>query len=102
MMQVKLLYFEDCSNWRIARRRLEDSLAAAGLGDPVEISYERVETPEEAERLGFLGSPTILMDGRDSWAAPDCPIGLSCRIYRTEHGAEGSPSVAQLVEVLVG
>lgn len=99
-MRVTVLYFEDCPNWKIASQRLRDALTTVGLTDSVEVSYQRVETAEEAERVGFRGSPTILIDGRDPWAAPDAPIGLSCRIYQTEQGGEGSPSVAQLVEAL--
>jgi hypothetical protein len=99
-MQVTGLYFEDCPNWKTARQRLQEALAAAGRSGAFEVSYQRVETPEEAERVGFRGSPTILIDGRDPWAAPDAAIGLSCRIYRTEEGADASPSVAQLVEAL--
>jgi glutaredoxin len=99
-VRVTVLYFEDCPNWKMARRQLQDALVTAELADCVEVSYQRVETPEEAERVGFRGSPTILVDGRDPWAALDAPIGLSCRIYRTELGADGSPSVAQLVEAL--
>ena len=99
-MQVTVLYFENCPNWKMASRRLQDALSTVGLTDAVEVSYQRVETPEEAERVGFRGSPTILIDGRDPWAAPDGPIGLTCRIYQTERGGRGSPSVAQLVEAL--
>jgi hypothetical protein len=40
-------------------------------------------------------SPTILVDGRDPWAETSDGFGLSCRIYRTEAGLEGSPSLAQ-------
>jgi glutaredoxin len=99
-MQVTVLYFEGCPNWKTARRRLEEALAKTAASDTVEVSYQRVETPEEAERISFRGSPTILIDGRDPWAKPDAPIGFSCRIYQTELGAEGSPSVDQLVEAL--
>lgn len=99
-MELKVLYFEGCPNWKVARQRLNEALAVAGLTDTVEVTYQAVETPEEAERVGFRGSPTILIDGRDPWADEDAPVGLSCRIYRTEHGAEGSPSGAQLAEAL--
>ena len=101
-MQVKVLYFDDCPNWSVARRRLYEALGAAGLADRVEVSYQRVETAEEAERVGFRGSPTILVDGRDPWAEGAAISGLSCRIYRTEHGPDGAPSVAQLAEALAG
>jgi hypothetical protein len=99
-MQVKVLYFEDCPNWTTARQRLGQALASVGLADRVEVSYQTVESPEEAKLVGFHGSPTILVDGRDPWAENGEPVGLSCRIYQTEHGPEGSPSVAQLAEAL--
>jgi len=99
-MQVKVLYFEDCPNWQVADARLREALNAAGLAAEVEVTYQAVETPEEAELVGFRGSPTILLDGRDPWADEDGPVGLSCRIYRTERGAEGAPSAVQLAEAL--
>lgn len=46
------------------------------------MARHRVETIEEAERLGFHGSPSILVDGVDVFAEP-AGVGLSCRIYRT-------------------
>lgn len=99
-MEIKVLYFEDCPNWLLARQRLDEALAAAGLADQVEVAYETVETPEDAERVGFRGSPTILIDGRDPWAGEGDPYGLSCRIYRTEDGPDGAPSPAQLAAAL--
>jgi hypothetical protein len=32
---------------------------------------ERVETAEETERLRFIGSPTLLMEGRDPFAGAE-------------------------------
>jgi hypothetical protein len=101
-MLVQLLYFDDCPNWKVARRRLHEALGAAGLAQEVEVTYQRVVTAEEAERVGFHGSPTILVEGRDPWADNGATGGLSCRIYRTEHGSGGAPSVAQLTEALAG
>jgi hypothetical protein len=101
-MQVTVLYFDDCPNWKVARQRLHEALAAGGLADEVDVSYQTVQTAEEAERVGFRGSPTILVDGRDPWADNGATGGLSCRIYRTEHGPDGAPSVAQLAEALAG
>jgi hypothetical protein len=98
--QVKVLYFQDCPNWQLAADRLTDAVAAAGLSGKVEVTYQTVETPEEAERVALRGSPTILVDGRDPWANDGGSFGLSCRIYRTEAGVEGSPSVAQLTRAL--
>jgi hypothetical protein len=101
-MQVKVLYFSDCPNWKTARHRLDQALGAAGLTERVGVTCQTVETPEEAERVGFRGSPTIPVDGRDPFAGNGATGGLCCRIYATDHGPDGSPSVAQLIEALAG
>ena len=98
-VEVRLLYVEDCPHVALARERLTEALLHRGL-DPAAIEFELVGSPAEAERLGFRGSPTILLDGRDPFAPDDAPPGLSCRIYRTEAGTEGAPSVGRLEEVL--
>jgi hypothetical protein len=58
-MNVTLRYFQGCPHWRTAHDRLREALRAEGMAD-VEPVLERVETAEDAERLRFLGSPTIL------------------------------------------
>jgi hypothetical protein len=98
-MDERLLYFDDCPSWRLAEARLSEALAAFGDERP-EVTYELVSTPEQAERAGFRGSPTILVNGRDPFAGPDDPVGLSCRIYRGPTGVEHAPSVEQLRSVL--
>src|SRR5487761_516472 len=81
-MDVRVPYFNDCPHWRVAEARLREALA--GLGDTAaSVTYERVETPEQAEQIGFRGSHNILVDGRDPFAHPDDPAGLSCRMYAT-------------------
>jgi len=98
-MDVRLLYFDDCPNWRLAQTRLNEALADLGDVAPT-VSYELVTTVEEAERIGFRGSPTILVNGRDPFAGPDDPIALSCRMYRGPAGVEYAPTVEQLRGVL--
>ena len=95
-MTVELLYFESCPNWRVADARLATIAAERGLA----VRHRQISTPEEAEVAGFLGSPTILVDGRDPFATGDEPSGLSCRIYQTPDGPAGSPTLAQLRSVL--
>ncbi|MFQ5967049.1 MAG: thioredoxin family protein [Acidimicrobiia bacterium] len=94
-MDVTLQYFNGCANWKIAQSRLRQI-----LGDDWEIHYQLVESFEDAERLGFRGSPTVLVDGRDPFADESAPIGFACRVYRTESGSEGTPSIDQLREAL--
>jgi hypothetical protein len=42
----------------------------------------------------------MLINGVDPFADPDAPVGLSCRVYRTDDGPAGSPTVEQLLAVL--
>lgn len=98
-MDVTLLYFDGCPNWQVADERLQEALASAGRDD-VRVQRRLVSTPEEAEAARFRGSPTVLVDGRDPFADPAAPVGLSCRVYRTADGLAGSPTVDQLLAVL--
>ncbi|MCA1705790.1 MAG: thioredoxin family protein [Actinobacteria bacterium] len=95
---ITLRYFDGCPNWQVARTRLEQALER--INGAAEIMLEQVETAEEAQRVGFQGSPTILIDGVDPFAGADASPGLSCRVYRTEKGMEGAPSVSQLLAAL--
>jgi hypothetical protein len=98
-VNVTLQYFAGCPNWHVADEHLKQALTACGHVD-VLVEYQRVETAEEAERLGFTGSPTILVGGRDPFAVTAAPAGLACRVYATPEGIAGSPTIDQLIEVL--
>jgi hypothetical protein len=96
-MDVTLLYFDDCPSWTVADARLGEALRIVGL-DPALVERRLITTDEEAQRARFRGSPTILIDGVDPFADDDDgPFGLSCRVYRTESGLEGSPTLDALV-----
>jgi len=96
---VTLRYFDGCPHWRTVDARLGEALVNTGHAD-VLVARERVETPEEAERLGFVGSPTVLVDRIDPFAREGGPVGLACRLYMTPEGLAGSPTVDQIMEVL--
>ncbi len=98
-MELTLLYFDDCPNWKVAEGILET--VARDLPD-VTITRQRVDTAEDATRLGFRGSPSILLDGVDAFADGDAAVGLSCRRYQTPAGPAGSPTAEQLRAVLTG
>lgn len=55
---------------------------------------------EDAEWLGFVGSPTVLVNGIDPFARDGSPEGLACRVDMAPEGLAGSPTVDQLMEVL--
>lgn len=92
-MDITLLYFEDCPNWKIADVRLT---ALAAERPDIRVTRHLVETPEEAERTQFHGSPSIQVDGVDVFAEPDPDVGLSCRRYLTPDGYDGAPTLDQL------
>ena len=96
-MDITLLYFDSCPNWKIADERLAE--IAAERSD-ITLTRHLVESIEEAERLGFHGSPSILVNGVDVFVDADAGVGLSCRIYQTPEGPAGAPTVEQLQAVL--
>lgn len=64
------------------------------------MSNLRVVTQDEAERVGFHGSPSILIDGVDAFASAGDTVGLACRVYSTIEGLTGSPTLEQLREAI--
>lgn len=98
-MEVRLRYFEGCPHWRTMYYRLRAALRAERMpgSEPI---LESVDTRDDAERLRFLGSPTLLVDGRDPFDDGLSIASLTCRAYKTPGGLEGSPTMEQLREVL--
>jgi glutaredoxin len=92
-MNIDILYFNDCPHWKIADERLA---AIAAERSDITVTHHLVESVDEAERLGFHGSPSILIDGVDAFAEAAAGIGLSCRLYQTPEGPAGAPTVEQL------
>lgn len=79
MIEVKIQYFRGCPNSEEMIHRVK----AAIEGLP-EINYieELVETEEKAREVGFRGSPTLLINGKDFEGIPIPPVAsLSCRVY---------------------
>lgn len=92
-MEITLLYFDECPNWTIAAERLS---AIAQDRPDVTVTHRLVETPEDAEAIGFHGSPSILVNGTDLFPDPAAPVGLACRRYLTPDGFAGAPTLDQL------
>src|SRR5688572_5021745 len=99
-MDIELLYVRDCPNREIARNLVDMALAQTRLNATVR--EREVHSPEEAQRLGMRGSPTILIDGDDPFAAGPDTAGMACRLYRSDAGLGGVPTIGQLVETLGG
>jgi hypothetical protein len=97
-VRVQLLYFEGCPNWTVAEERLRYALDLVGV--PATIERCLVETQEEAERLQFQGSPSILLDGKDPFWSGSGSFGLTCRVYSTPDWPAGAPTLDKLVEAV--
>ena len=98
-MRVELFYFDGCPSWVEAEERLTEALRTAGHED-ARVERRLVGSLEDAQSLAFVGSPSIRIDGNDPFATGDEPVGLACRLYETPAGRSGSPTLAQLLEVL--
>jgi proline dehydrogenase len=84
-MRVELLATPDCPH----AERAEEILRAALTEDGRQPRIERVWIGDldHAAGLGFRGSPTIRIEGRDVVPPPaDMPINLGCRLYRQPDG----------------
>lgn len=97
-MHITMRYFDGCPSWQTALANLE--VAALRIRADIDVTVQNVETFEDAERLGFTGSPTLLLNGVDPFAVPGTAPALACRVYDTPAGFAGSPTVDQLAAVL--
>jgi hypothetical protein len=97
-MNLTILAVADCPGAELLGRRLAYVLQ----GRPgVTVSRQVIRGQDEAEGWGMCGSPTILIDGTDPFAAPGQRPAMSCRLYRDGEGqAQGAPTVSQLAEAV--
>ncbi len=100
-MNVTVLHIEDCPNVEPLMAELHDLLDDR---TDVALATVLVRTEDQARRLGFHGSPTVLVDGHDPFPAPSESVGLSCRRYSCCREASGRvpgyPTRAKLAEAL--
>jgi hypothetical protein len=99
-MEIQLLTVPDCPHRSPTLDHLREALERAGRPDAVVVERQILDAAEAAA-VGMHGSPTVLVDGRDPFTATPEP-SLSCRLYSSEAGLQGSPSIDDLVEALTG
>jgi hypothetical protein len=98
LVELTLLTVPACPHAAVFEERL-----AAALADHPDMVVHRREVADELEaaEAGMHGSPTLLVDGVDPFAAPGQPPSLSCRLYRDATGrACGAPPVDALRRAL--
>jgi hypothetical protein len=94
MLTVELIYEPGCPHVAEARAQLETALARVGI-DAVRLEHD-ASAPDAPTHLRELGSPTILVDGRDV-AIGVSSGGSSCRLYP---GHQGAPPLEWIVAAL--
>jgi hypothetical protein len=84
--EIELLWWDGCPSSDEAHELVRRLMAEAGM-DPESLRSIEVATDQSAEREGFVGSPTIRVDGRDIQPPSDAePPGLTCRVYHLRDG----------------
>jgi hypothetical protein len=95
-MMIEVLYFEGCPNFEATLSLANEVLSELGLSATVR--EVEVRTPEDAEQLRFIGSPSVRVDGKDIEPSAESrtEYAMSCRLY----GDRGLPPKELLVAAL--
>lgn len=84
-MHVELLFWSGCPSHPAALGDLRAALDELALQE-TEICVREITSDAEAAAEGFVGSPTIRIDGQDIVRTGDEPTGLTCRVYQRRNG----------------
>lgn len=90
-MKVEILYFPGCPNHAPAVDRVRDVLQQEGM--PADMVEVEVKDAAAAQQVGFLGSPSIRVNGQDveRTARRHRPFGMMCRTYIDSGRCAGVP-----------
>ena len=97
-MKVELLYFDGCPSWKQGLENLKAALELENIKADIELI--QVETPEDATKEKFLGSPCFRFEGNYLWPEERSSYHLGCRVYATPDGMHGFPTIEMLREKL--
>ena len=99
VVDVELLVVPDCSNESVALSVLclaFDRLGLAAQSVRTTVIASQEQTPER----GFVGSPTILINGVDPFSAAGQSPAYACRVYATPDGLSGVPPLGEVISAL--
>jgi hypothetical protein len=89
-MTLELLYLPGCPNRGIAASLVRSVLKTEGLS--AELNEIPVIDFAQAQAVGFPGSPTLLVNGRDVETGCGLQAGFACRTYVVDGKLLGVPS----------
>ncbi len=95
-MRVELLAFDGCPNVRSTLALLREALRLESVDAAIQVID--VDTAGAAQRLRFLGSPTVRIDGEDvePEAMKRTAYAIMCRTYGSGDASAGMPSIDAL------
>lgn len=95
IVRVEVQHFIGCPNSKKMIETVKEAINS--INHEVLYSERLVETIEEAERIKFRGSPTVLINGKDLEGLPVPEnASLSCRFY-----SNGLPNVENVKNAIL-
>ena len=88
-MIIEFLYFDGCPSYKSALEYVKEIIKEDSL--QTELKLINVESPDLAKEVGFQGSPSIRVDGKDLEGRND-GFSYNCRIYTINGEMTGTPS----------
>lgn len=100
-MKIEVLYFQGCPNHHETVEQVRQALSAEGITHIVE--EIEVQDDSVAKALGFLGSPSVRVNGLDieKNARAGQQVGFGCRTYVEDGRRSGVPSVSLIRRALM-
>ncbi len=99
-MKIEVLYFDGCPNHKPAVERVQQLLHEEGVF--AEVQEVNVSDASIAQKVGFLGSPSVRVNGLD--VEPEAraarEYGMMCRTYSVDGRREGLPSREMLRQAI--
>jgi hypothetical protein len=98
MTKIEFLYFEGCPSYKPTLDYLKKVIDEEKID--VNLELVLVESPEDAQKVGFQGSPSIKIDGIDLEDKND-GFSFNCRLYSVDGKLTGTPSKEFIKERLL-
>jgi hypothetical protein len=100
VVDVELLVVPDCPNESVALSLLRVAFDRVGLAAAQSVRTTVIASQEQAQERGFIGSPTVLINGVDPFGVAGQSPAYACRVYATPAGLSGVPRLDGVISAL--
>jgi len=97
-MRIELLYIGDCPHHAAARAALAEAIRIEQV--VADVAEFEIKDASSACAIGFLGSPSIRIDGNDIETGASGTAGMYCRTYTESGLPKGVPSLETIRQAL--